>query len=83
MRAVGELTEIRAREFLTCTGPAQQRDQASRLAAAEANFKADCLRAELDAAREVLRLLKDDWDTCRAINANQRAERSAIEGWGN
>ena len=29
-----------------------------------------------------LRLLKDDWDTCRSIGATQRAERNAIEGWG-
>ena len=80
--ATRQATEIRAREFLTCTGPAQQRDQASRLAAAEANFKADCLRAELDAAKDSLRLLKDDWDTCRSVGASQRAEKNAIEGYG-
>src|ERR1700761_4417744 len=80
--ATKEATEVRAREFLSCPGPAQQRDQASRLAAAEANFKADCLRAELDAAKESLRLLKDDWDTCRSIGATQRAEKKAIEGYG-
>ena len=80
--AVKIATVVRAEEFLTAEGPQQQRDQASRLAAAGAVFTADALRAELDAAKETLRLLKDDWDTCRSINANERAERSAIEGYG-
>jgi hypothetical protein len=77
-----DATEVRAREYLSAEGPAQQRDQQSRLAAAEANFKADALKATLDAARESLRLLKDDWDTCRSVMANERAERNATEGWG-
>ena len=80
--AVKDATEIRAREFLSAEGPAQQRDQQSRLAAAEAVFKSEALKAALDAAKESLRLLKDDWDTCRSIGATQRAERNAIEGYG-
>lgn len=80
--AVRVATEVRAREFLSCNGPQQQRDQSSRLAAAASVFTADALKAELDAAKESLRLLKDDWDTCRSINANERAERNAIEGYG-
>ena len=80
--AVKEATAIRAREYLTAEGPAQQRDQQSRLAAADAVFKSEVLKATLDAAKEVLRLLKDDWDTCRSIGATQRAERNAIEGYG-
>jgi len=80
--ATREAVEVRAREFLTCTGTERARDQASRLAAAEANFNTDCLRAELDAARDSLRLLKDDWDTCRSVGASQRAEKNAIEGYG-
>ena len=39
-------------------------------------------RLLLEAAREYLGLLKDDWDTCRSINANMRADKSAIEGYG-
>lgn len=80
--AVKVATVVRAEEFLSSEGPQQQRDQASRLAAAGAVFTADALKAELDAAKETLRLLKDDWDTCRSINANERAERNAIEGYG-
>ena len=80
--AVKAATETRALEFLRCEGPQQQRDQASRLAAAEDVFKADAPRAVLEAARESLKLLKDDWDTCRSIGATQRAERNAIEGYG-
>jgi hypothetical protein len=80
--AVKDATKIRAREFLDCKGPQQQRDQASRLAAAEAVFKAEALKAVLEAARRSLELLKDDWDTVRSINANSRAVRSATEGFG-
>src|ERR1017187_9078837 len=80
--AVKDATEIRAREFLRCEGPQQQRDQSSRLVAAEAVFKAEALKAVLEAGRESLKLLKDDWDTCRSINSNVRAVRSATEGFG-
>ncbi len=81
--AVKTATETRAREFLRQEGkPQEQRTQAGKLAAAEAVFAADVLRAQLEAAREYLKLLKDDWDTCRSINANERATRNAIEGYG-
>lgn len=80
--AVKLATIVRADTFLNAEGPQQQRDQASRLEAASLVFAADALKAELDAAKESLRLLKDDWDTCRSIGATQRAERSAIEGYG-
>ena len=80
--AVKIATIVRAEEFMRAEGPQQQRDQASRLAAAGAVFAAEAMRAELDAAKESLRLLKDDWDTCRSIGATQRAERNAIEGFG-
>jgi hypothetical protein len=80
--AVKIATIVRAQEFMTADGPQQQRDQASRLAAAESVFHAETLKAELDAAKESLRLLKDDWDTCRSIGATQRAERNAVEGYG-
>lgn len=80
--AVKVATIVRAQEFMTAEGPQQQRDQASRLAAADSVFAADALKAELDAAKEYLKLLKDDWDTCRSIGATQRATRNAIEGWG-
>jgi hypothetical protein len=75
-------TVVRAEEFMSTDGPQQQRDQASRLAAAPSVFAVDALKAELEAAREQLRLLKDDWDTCRSVNSNIRAEKSAIEGYG-
>jgi hypothetical protein len=81
--AVKIATVVRAEEFMRAEGPQQQRDQASRLAAAAAVFTAEALKAELDAAKETLRLLKDDWDTCRSIGATQRAEKNAIEGYGN
>ena len=80
--AVRIATIVRAQEFMTAEGPQQQRDQASRLDAAGLVYAADALKAELDAAKESLRLLKDDWDTCRSIGATQRAEKNAIEGYG-
>lgn len=80
--AVRKATETRARAFLTTEGPQDYRTQASKLAAAEDVFKADALKAELEAARESLDLLADDWDTCRSLNANSRAKKNALEGWG-
>jgi hypothetical protein len=80
--AVKIATVIRAREHLDHAGPQDECAQAGKLAAAEAVFHAETLKAELEAARESLRLLKDDWDTCRSVNANSRAERNAIEGYG-
>jgi hypothetical protein len=80
--AVKLATVVRADKFLNTDGPQQQRDQASRLESAGLIFAADALKAELDAAKESLRLLKDDWDTCRSIGATQRAEKNAIEGYG-
>ena len=80
--AVKIATIVRAEEFLNTEGPQQQRDQASRLAAAGLVYASEALKAELDAAKESLRLLKDDWDTCRSIGATQRAEKNAIEGYG-
>jgi hypothetical protein len=81
-KAVKNATEIRANKFLSTPGPQQLRDQASRLAAADAVFQADALKATLGAARESLGLLEDDWDTCRSINANSRAKKNALEGMG-
>ncbi len=80
--AVETATKIRAREFLSTEGTQDYRTQASKLAAAGAVFKAEALKAEQEACRESLKLLKDDWDTCRSINANERAEKNAIEGYG-
>jgi hypothetical protein len=81
-KAVKDATEIRAREFLATEGTQDYRTQASKLAAAGAVFSTDVLKAELEAARESLGLLEDDWDTCRSINANSRAKRNALEGIG-
>lgn len=80
--AVAAATKIRARAFLGTEGTQDYRTQASKLAAADAVFAAEALKAELEAAREYLKLLKDDWDTCRSINANQRSEKNALEGYG-
>ena len=80
--AVKHATEVRARKFLATEGTQDYRTQASKLAAAEAVFNAEALKATLEAARESLGLLEDDWDTCRSINSNQRAKRNALEGMG-
>jgi hypothetical protein len=72
----------RAKAFLGHSGPQQERDQASRLAAADAEFAADAAKAALEACKEAMSLLKDDWDTCRSVNANERAVKNAVEGFG-
>lgn len=81
-RAVSKATKTRARKFLDTPGTQDYRTQASKLAAADDVFAAEALKAVLEAARELLGLLKDDWDTCRSINSNQRAKRNALEGMG-
>ena len=80
--AVKNATEVRARKFLATEGTQDYRTQASKLAAADTVFAAEALKATLEAARESLGLLKDDWDTCRSINANSRARQNALEGMG-
>ena len=80
--AVKRATKIRARKFLDTEGTQDYRTQASKLEAADAVFAADALKATLEAARESLGLLEDDWDTARSINANSRAKQNALEGMG-
>jgi hypothetical protein len=80
--AVKLATKKRARKFLDTEGTQDYRTRASKLEAADAVFAAEALKATLEAAREYLKLLKDDWDTCRSINTNQRAEKNATEGFG-
>lgn len=73
----------RAEAFLNHTGrPQQERDQFAKRAAADAEFALDAAKAALDACKEAMSLLKDDWDTCRSLNANERATRNALEGYG-
>jgi len=81
-KAVSDATKIRARKFLNTEGTQDYRTQASKLEAADAVYTTDALKAELEAARESLGLLKDDWDTCRSINANSRAKQNSLEGIG-
>jgi hypothetical protein len=81
-KAVAKATKTRANKFLHTPGTQDFRTQASKLAAADDVFAADAAKATLEAAREYLGLLKDDWDTARSINANSRAKRSALEGIG-
>jgi hypothetical protein len=81
-KAVAKATKTRARKFLDTPGAEGYRTQASKLEAADDVFAAEALKATLEAAREYLGLLKDDWDTARSINANSRAKRSALEGVG-
>lgn len=80
--AVKKATKTRARAFLDTPGTQDYRTQASKLAAADDVFAADALKAQLEAAREALDVLADDWDTCRSLNANSRAKKNALEGWG-
>jgi arginine deiminase len=80
--AVKKATKTRARAFLDTPGTQDYRTQASKFEAADDVFAAEVLKATLEAARESLKLLKDDWDTTRSINTNQRAVANATEGYG-
>ncbi len=79
---VKDATKLRARTFLATEGTQDYRTQASKLAAADTVFAAEALKATLEAARESLGLLEDDWDTARSINANSRAKKNSLEGMG-
>ena len=72
----------RAKAFLAHVGPQEERMQVAKLAAADAEFALDAAKSALDACKESMSLLKDDWDTCRSINANERAQKNALEGFG-
>lgn len=72
----------KAQAFLAHSGPQEERNQVAKLAAADAEFALDAAKAALDACKESMSLLKDDWDTCRSINANERAQKNALEGYG-
>lgn len=71
-----------ARAFLAHQGPQEERTQTAKLAAADAVFMADVAEGKLKACRVSMDVLKDDWDTCRSIGANERAQRNATEGFG-
>ncbi len=81
-RAKKEAVTAHARAFLAADGPQEERTQTAKLAAADAVFAADVAKAKMDACKAAMDILKDDWDTCRSVGANERAERSAIEGYG-
>ena len=75
--------KAKARGQLSAEGTVEDRKAQGRLASADAFFDVACAEAVADAALTELYLLKDDWETCRSIGANERAEKNAIEGVGN
>lgn len=81
-KAKKDATTAHARAFLAHEGPQEERTQTAKLAAADAVFKADMEKGKLDACKAAMDILKDDWDTCRSIGANERAQRNATEGIG-
>jgi hypothetical protein len=81
-RAVKDATVAHAQAFLRHEGPQEERTQTAKLAAADAVFQADVERGKLSACKAAMDVLKDDWDTCRSIGANERALANAIEGIG-
>ena len=60
----------------------EDRKARAALDSAEAFFEAEVAEVLVDACVKSLFVLKDDWDTCRSIGANERAERNATEGFG-
>jgi hypothetical protein len=68
--------------YLAYPGTPSERTQAGKQAAAEAEFAVDVAEGEVKACMKALEILQDDWDTCRSIGANQRAQRNAAEGYG-
>ena len=81
-RAAKKATEDHARAFLRHDGPQEERTQVAKLAAVSAVFEKEAAKGKIDACKARLDILKDDWDTCRSANSNERAEKSATDGWG-
>jgi hypothetical protein len=81
-RAKQDATTEHAKAFLAHEGPQEERTQVAKQAAAGAVFKADVAKGKLDACKAAMDILKDDWDTCRSIGANERAQQNAMEGIG-
>ena len=75
-------TEEHAKAFLRHEGPQEERTQVAKLAAANAVFAMDAAKGQVDGCKASMDILKDDWDTCRSAGANERAVRSATEGFG-
>jgi hypothetical protein len=81
LSAVAEKAKARAQ--LEAEGTVEDRKAKGRLDSADAFFDVACAQAVAEAAYAELFILRDDWDTCRSIGANERAEKNAIEGIGN
>jgi hypothetical protein len=82
-RAKKDATVEHARAFLGLEGrPQEERTQTAKLAAVDAVFAMDVAKGDLKACEVSMDILKDDWDTCRSIGANERAQRNAAEGFG-
>ena len=81
-QAKKEATTAHAEAFLKATGQPSERTQVAKLAAAEAEFQVDAAGAALSACKAAMKVLEDDWDSCRTIAADQRAKRNAFEGIG-
>jgi len=75
-------TTDHAMAFLAATGQPSERTQEAKLAAAEAELQVDVAGAALAACKAAMKVLEDDWDSCRTIAADQRAKRSSFEGFG-
>ena len=81
-KATKDATDAHAKAFLRHEGPQEERTQVAKQAAALAVFQKDAAKGKIDACKARLDILKDDWDTCRSANTNERAEKSAADGWG-
>jgi hypothetical protein len=75
-------TTTHAMAFIAAPGQPTERTQEAKLAAAEAEFQVDVAKGALDACKAAMKVLEDDWDSCRTIAADQRAKRNAFEGIG-
>ena len=81
-KAKKEATTVHALAFIAAPGQPTERTQEAKLAAAEAELQVDVAKAALDACKAAMKVLEDDWDSCRTIAADQRAKRNAFEGIG-
>jgi hypothetical protein len=81
-QAKKKATTDHALAFIAATGQPTERTQEAKLAAAEAELQVDVANAALAACKAAMKVLEDDWDSCRTIAADQRAKKNSFEGIG-
>lgn len=82
-RKKADAVKLKARTQLEASErTVEDRKARAALASADAFYEAEVAEVLVEASQKSMFVLKDDWDTCRSIGANERAQKNAVEGYG-